>query len=232
MNRIRKIKDIYQVLITPNIKFSPDSSLEIRNFEDEDLRNFNIIEFTNLNDAQSEAFQYPDINWHKITLNHKHIFPRIKNDLEKIIYENDFDVHFISNIMSAEDFKNNIFERVLNIGENFNSKYSTNNIISFVIVNPWSNVLKKLSKLIEVHREHLNRDDFRIQSKKVIDNKIICLYGYTEFGTLYEIKFIPSLLYSWSVWAKKNYTNTKQISELYKNYLKKQDTLDIGPILI
>ena len=68
MNRIRKIDNNYQVLITPDIKLSPDSSLLIGNWEDESLRNYYILQFESLNDAQAEAYNYPDIDWYRISL--------------------------------------------------------------------------------------------------------------------------------------------------------------------
>ena len=74
MNRIRKVDNMYQVLITPDIKISPDSALLIGNWSDESLRNFYVLQFESLNDAQAEAFKYPDIDWYKIVLNHKYIF--------------------------------------------------------------------------------------------------------------------------------------------------------------
>lgn len=235
MNRIRKINGIYQVLITPNIKFSPDSSLMIGNWDDAELRNFYIIEFPFLNEAQCEAFKYPDIDWYRIVLNHKHIYQRLKTDLEKIIYENSYKVEFMPTLMDPELFKNTIFNRVMNNGEKFNLRYGANDIISFTIVNPWTNNLYKLSKDIEFHREHLYRNDIRIKSKQIVDNKIICLYGYTEFGTIYEIKLVPTLLYQWAQWAQYNLNNGNKsdeyVEKLYRQYIQMQDKLDKGPVL-
>ncbi len=48
MNRIRKINGIYQVLLTPNIRISPDSSLILGLFEDSSLRGFSIVDFDNM----------------------------------------------------------------------------------------------------------------------------------------------------------------------------------------
>lgn len=232
MNRIRKFGDIYQVLITPNIQIAPDSSLMIGNWEDEELRNFYILEFPTLNEAQCEAFKHPDINWYRIVLNHEHIYERLKNDLQFIINKHNFNVEFIPNLMNPTKFKNVIFDRVMQHGERFNLRYGANDIISFTIVNPWTNNLHKLSKNIEFHREHLYRNDMRIQSKRIVDNKTICLYGYTEFGTIFEIKLMPTLLYQWFVWSQNNtHHDHTYVEKLYRLYLQKQNLLDKGPIL-
>ena len=78
MNRIRKLDDKYQVLLTPTISMSPDSSLIIGNWEDESLRNYKVLQFETMNDAMAEAYKYPDIDWYKMVLNHKYIFQRLR----------------------------------------------------------------------------------------------------------------------------------------------------------
>ena len=232
MNRIRKMNGIYQVLITPNFKISPDSSLIIGNWEDEELRNFVILEFDTLRAAQCEAFKHPDIDWYRIVLNHKHIYQRLKITLEHIIHENNFIVEFHPSLMDPEQFKNTIFDRVMQGGERFNLRRDLNDIISFTIVNPWTANLHKLSKNIEFYREHLVRDDVRIRDKKIIDNKIIFLYGYTEFGTIYAIKLVPTLLYQWGEWNKKHHTiKEEHANELYRKFIDAQNSLDKGIVL-
>jgi len=232
MNRIRKYNGIFQVLLTPNIRISPDSSLMIGNWEDEELRNFSIIEFNTLREAQCEAFKHPDIDWYRIVMNHKYIYDRLKHMLEKIIYEGNYVVEFMPSMMDPQKFKDSIFERVMNNGERFNMRYGANDIISFTITNPWTNNLHKLAKDIEFQREHLYRNDMRIKSKQIIDNKIICLYGYTEFGTIYEIKLMPTLIYQWAEWFRRvGNKNATYADQLYKQYLQTQDALDRGNVL-
>ena len=231
MNRIRQINGIFQVLITPNIKISPDSSLMLGNWEDADLRNFYVLEFDNLQSAQCEAFKHPDIDWYRIILNHKYIFERLNRTIKNIL--EDYNVEYYSHLMSPEGFKNTIFDRVLQGGERFNTRYGFTDIISFTIVNPWSNTLKRISKNIEHFREHLYRDDVRIRSKKIIDDKIISLYGVTEFGTIFEIKLLPSLIYQWMTWHKRyGHTKQKYSESLYRKYLQMQDTIDRGQNLL
>lgn len=230
MNRIRRINNGYEVLITPDLKVSPDSSLIIGNWTDENLRGFYLLYFDNLRDAQCKAYDYPDIDWYKIVLNHKYIFIRLKNVLEKIIKENSMNVEFKAVLMDTETFKNTMFDRVAKGGDRFNLRYGFNDIISFTIVNPWSNNLHSLAKYIENYSAWIYRDDLRIRYKKIIDGKIILLYGVTEFGTMYEIRLIPTLLQQWGNWYMRvGYHNQVAADELYKKYLKQQQEIDLMP---
>lgn len=231
MNRIRKQDGKYQVLITPNLQMSPDSSLLIGNWEDESLRDYSVLQFETLNDALCEAYKSPDIDWYKMVLNHKHIFKRLEDTIREIINENNLNVEFRSNLVDPLTLKNIMFDRVMKGGERFNLKNGLNDIISFTIINPWTNNLHNISKILENYRTHLYRDDLRIKSKKIIDGKIICLYGYTEYGTIYEIKLIPTLLQQWADWYNKNgYKNESAATQLYNQILTEQKVLDEGPV--
>lgn len=232
MNRIRKINDIYQVLITPDIRISPDSSLLIGNWEDESLRNYFVLQFDSLNDAQSEAYKFPDIDWYRMILNHEHIFKRLEHTIKTILDTNYLNVEFKPVLLDPETLKNTMFDRVIKGGDRFNLRYGMNDIINFIIINPWSNNLHNISKMLENYRSHFNRDDLRIRSKKIIDGKIICLNGITEFGTIYEIRLIPTLLQQWSQWYKKNgFRNQEIANQLYDKYLQIQDTIDNNPVI-
>lgn len=232
MNRIRKFNDIYQVLITPNIKFSPDSSMLIGNWDDENLRNYYILNFESLNDAQTEAFKHPDINWHKLVVNHEHIYRRLNNTIQKILEKYEIVAELQSKLMTAGEFKNAMFNRVMANGARFNLRFDLTDIISFTIINPWTEVLHKLSQKIENHREHLFSDTLRIKEKKIIDSKIIILYGITEFGTMYEIKLVPTLLYQWGEWFKNKSADNKSGNDIYKRIIKQQNIIDKGPIIL
>jgi len=232
MNRIRKVDNTYQVLITPDIQMSPDSSLLLGNWADESLRNYYILQFESLNDAQCEAYNYPDIDWYKMSLNHQHIFVRLENSIKSILNEHNLNVEMKSTLMDPETLKNLMFDRVAKGGERFNLRYGMNDIISFTITNPWSVNLQNIARILENHREHLYRDDFRLRSKKIVDGKIICLYGYTEYGTIYEIRLVPALLQQWADWYKKSgFRNENAANELYNKFIKQQQVLDSGPVL-
>jgi hypothetical protein len=233
MNRIRKIDNNYQVLITPNITVSPDSSLLIGNWTDEGLRNYYVLQFESLNDAQAEAYKYADIDWYKIILNHKYIFIRLKNTIEKILKDHKYNVNIESVLLEPEVFKNLMFDRVANGGERFNLRQGMTDIISFTITNPWSVNLEHVSKTIENHREWIYRDDLRIRHKKILDGKTILLYGVTEFGTIYEIRLVPTLLNQWSKWYKTSgFRNKQAADELYTKFMGQQEIIDSGPMVI
>jgi hypothetical protein len=107
-----------------------------------------------------------------------------------------------------------------------------NDLISFTITNPWSVNIHNVAKILENHREHLYRDDLRLRYKKIVDGKIICLYGYTEYGTIYEIRIVPTLLQQWADWYKiSGYLNESAAMELYNKFMNQQETIDNGPIV-
>ena len=227
MNRIRKVGNTYQVLITPDFKVSPDSAVLVGNWEDESLRNFYILEFDTLNDAQCEALKYPDVDWYRLMLNHEYIFKRLEQTLRYIISEHNLHVEFRANMMDPETMKNTFMDRVMNNGERFNLRHSMNDIITFTIVNPWTTNVHYISRQIENYRAHVNRDDLRLRRKKVIDGKIVCLYGITEFGTVYEIRILPTILDQWAQWRNNNLgKNEKHAVDMYKKYLKLQNKID------
>ena len=148
-----------------------------------------------------------------------------------MLNDNDYNVEFIPILTNPDTLKNIMFDRVIRGGERFNLRHGLNDIISFTIVNPWSNNLHNISKSIENYHSHMGRDDLRIRSKKIVDGKIICLYGYTEFGTVYEIKLLPTLIYQWGEWYKKNgYRNESVAQKLYNKIINKQKTIDSGPV--
>lgn len=232
MNRIRKVNNTFQVLITPDIKIAPDAPIMVGNWDDENLRNYSVIEYESLQDAQCEAFKYPDIDWYRFVTNHELIYRRLHSTIKQVIEKFNYVVELKPKLMTAFEFKNAMFDRVQNGGDRFNLRYNFTDIITFTIINPWSNVLHKVSKSLETAREHLYRDDLRIKEKKIIDGKIICLYGITEFGSIYEIKLVPTVLYQWSEWVRKNPQNINHAEAAYANLLKTQEVVDRGPVFI
>lgn len=233
MNRIKKYGDKYFVLITPEYPVSPiDPSLLLGNWSDPDLRNYYVLEFATMNDAMAEALNYSDVDWYKMTLNHKYIFNNLETMLSDLIKKNNFNVHFIPKLLQPEEIKTVMFDRVIHNGERFNLRYGLNDIISFTIVNPWTSNLHYISKIIENHRNPTYRDDLRIRFKKIIDGKIIYLYGYTEYGTIYSIRLIPTLLHQVSEWKNKHMNVNDQTFTLqYNKLLKMQQDIDSGTVL-
>jgi hypothetical protein len=230
MNRIRVIDDNYQVLITPTIKISPDSSLEIGNWTDENLRNYHVINYKSKNDAEFNALKYPDIDWNRIIINHEEIYYRLRSTIKSILDQYSYDVEYNPMFMSSYQLKNSMFDRVINGGDRFNLRYYQSDIINIVIVNPWFKILESISNVLEKYRDHLYSDVLRIRDKKIVDNKIIILYGVTELGTTYQIKLIPSILNQWSNWMNK-YNNVVKGEELYRKMLYTQSIIDSTPAI-
>lgn len=218
MNRIRRYEDIYQVLITPdvnNIDYydthncynaicdvnSPDSSFLLGSWLNPNIKNFIILEFTNMNDAMYESLKFPDINWDNIVRNHKYIFEELFLLINKILESYKFNVQFIPHLMSANELKEKIFDRVMDNGQRGNrfSLYQDfTDIINFTIVNPWFTTLDKISRILENNMCGYNKP-----KRKIINyGKIINLIGNTTFGTTYQIRLVPTLLYQYKVWDK------------------------------
>lgn len=237
MNRIRKTPEGYQVLLTPNISVSPDSSLMIGNWSNPELRNFRVMSFDSLNDALAESYKYADIDWYRLIINHEHIFNRLDKQIRAILANYELNVEMHSKLMGPAEFKETMFERVLHGGERFNLKENFNDLISFTIINPFTATLNKVSDILENHKEHLYRDDLRLREKAIVDGKITFLYGQTEFQTMYSIKMIPSLLHTWTQWKNKKFgpyldDPSGHADKLYKEFLQKQQMIDSGKILI
>lgn len=195
MNRIRKINNSYQVLITPGIKIASDSSLMFGSWSDPNLKGYSVKTFNTMNEAMCEAFKYPDIDWTRLVINHEHIFIRLRNLITNVLNENLAEqIQIRSNLMSGETFKNTMMDRVILNGSRFNMKDGFSDLISFTIVSPYTFVLYKASNILEKYKGHLYVDELRLRDKKIVDNKIIYLYGLTDLGTVYQIKLVPTLL--------------------------------------
>jgi hypothetical protein len=196
MNRIRKINNnTYEVLITPSIKIAPDSSLMVGNWSDPNLRGYMVLRYPTMNDAMTEAFKHPDIDWYRFVVNHEPIFIRLRMLITGILNDMIPDkVQIRAQLMDPTTLKNTMMDRVILNGERFNLKEGLADLISFTIISPFTSTLHKISNVLERYRSHLYLDELRIRDKRVIDGKIIYLYAMTDIGTVYQIKLIPTLL--------------------------------------
>jgi len=237
MNRIRYINGEHQVLVTPENRTSPSSSIinffsnedylndDLGLFDDGYLKSSKVLFFNNLSDAQYEALKYPDIDWKRITMDHKHIYHNLKSNLQSFIDKHNFSVYFEPKLLSSYELKNSIFDRVLLSNcQLFNDQFVSNNlcssfnIISFKITNPFTKNIYKISKILKHELTHYFRDDFRIRHHQIVDGCVIVLYGYTELGTVYEIKLMPCIVDHWCTWFKNNFSN----NYFGKEYIKQQ----------
>jgi hypothetical protein len=222
MNRIREYNYRYQVLITPTMPTNSSFELMLGNWTDEHLRNYYILEFDNLGDAQCEAFKYPDLDWEKLVLLHQHAFYDIKIIIKEILKSYNFIGEIQPRILSPEELKQNMFDRVMYYGKRFTLKYKMNDIIAFHIINPFTKNLNKVSEYLE--------NDARLKIiRKFVNNGVIHLIGKTAVGTTYEIGLWPTMIAQWARWAEEN----PQISNENKKYtfmesIKKQEQLDSG----
>jgi hypothetical protein len=215
MNRIRKINNHYQVFITPNSYALPSSNIDftltlLDNWYDTEFTDYHIIEFDNLQDAQFEAFKYPNIDWYKIVLFHKNIYDSLIININKIIFNHKLIVEFNSQLLSEEQLKNKIFEKLSTCNHTKSLSTEPNTVFGFSICNPWTSNLEKISKILTQNRE-LNIIG------KTINKGVIYLIGKTPLGTTYEIILWPTMLYYLTKWKTINNGKYSNMENIYSN---------------
>lgn len=197
MNRIRKYKHKLQVLITPHHRFDPGFELMLGAWTDDHLRNYHIMEFIDMDDALEEAFNYPDIDWEKMVLFHKDIYVKLYKIIKSELQDNDFITEFEPQIMTANQIKETMFNRVMKLGKRFKLNYNLNDIIGYHIINPWGKNLREIYKILKNNRNlRIVRHEF--------DNGVIRAIGETDIGTNYEIVLWPTLIAHWARWSLKH----------------------------
>ena len=200
MNRIRKFNNKYQVLITPNYTTNPSIELLLGYILDENIMKFSIKEFDSLNDALALALSFPDLDWNKLISIHKDIFFQLNNTIKQNLNYHKFIYDYKFNILTPQQLKNLIFNRVMHNGKRFIEFYNFNDIISFDIINPYTNnliqiknVLKNISKLNII--------------KIIQTNTHIKLIGITQNNSPYEIRLWHTLMYDYIYWLHINQLN-------------------------
>lgn len=221
MNRVRYSNNFYQVLLTPDINdvSSPDSSTLIGSWFEPDLSNFSVIQFDNKNDAIYEALKYPNIDWRKIITDHEFIYKELTALVQKILSAYPINVQVMPKLLSPCELKNNVFDAALTKNVNFVQ------IISFTIISPWSKVLDKATAA-------LLRDItgyYRINKIKKAYGKVTYLMGNTPYGTTYQIKLVPSLLFMYFVGDN---GGNGISSESFNALLAMQNKIDAGEVVI
>lgn len=208
MNRIRKYNNKYQVLITPYQKYNPGFEFLLGSWTDEGLMGFDVLTYDTYFEAECEAENHPDINWQQLVDFHKDVFFALKARIQDTINYSRLTVDFKAKLMTPDQTKDKMFERVLKGQEmiktneedsyqGFRIIYDMNDIVSFTIVNPWTKNLEEMEKhLLEYSRLNIFR--------KITKNNITHLIGRTDIGTTYEIILVPSILDNWMDWRKIN----------------------------
>ncbi len=208
MNRIRKYNNKFQVLITPYQKYNQGFEFLLGSWTDEGLMGFEVLTFDTYFEAECEAENHPDINWQQLVDFHKDIFVALKTRIQETIDYTKMSLGFKAKLMTSEQTKEKMFDRVLKgqemIKTNDNDSYQgfriihdMNDIVSFIIVNPWTKNLEEMEKhLLEYSRLNIFR--------KITKNNITHLIGRTDIGTTYEIILVPTILDNWMDWRKIN----------------------------
>lgn len=208
MNRIRKYNNKYQVLITPYQKYNQGFEFLLGSWTDEGLMGFEVMTFDTYFDAECEAENHPDINWEQLVDFHKDIYVALKVRIQETIDHTKMSLGFKTRLMTPEQTKEKMFDRVLRGQEmiqtnesdsyqGFRIIHDMNDIVSFTIVNPWTKNLEEMEKhLLEYSRLNLFR--------KIKKNNITHLIGRTDIGTTYEIILVPSILDNWMEWRRLN----------------------------
>lgn len=222
MNRIRKIKDEYEVLVTPNLTFSPDMEILTGNWTDPYLKGFYIEKFDNQQDAYQLSVTMADINWGKLVEMHRDFYNIIENKVITILDSNNFTYDINTKIMTPAELKHTMFDRVEILGGKFTTTNHLNDIVTVTVTNPWSENLEDMCRTLKSIK------DLRI--KKIQRSfGTISLIGTTYLGSSYEIRLVPSLIESVMSWKKKNIRSKhdlQRFTSVMNEIFELQDKID------
>lgn len=228
MNRIRSFNNKYQILISNNNINYHDVDELLNNWLDISFNNYHIEETDNLQDALYESLKYQDIDWYKIVSYHVENYKKLKAIIENLIKKYNYTVELKSDIVTPDDLKNNIFDRVMLSHKFVNLANDVNDIISYTITNSWTKNLNHMAQLFEKDVR------LRIFSKQHKNNSFY-LTGKTEIGTSYSIIFMPTLINNAIKWLHNNKHNTN-IENIFPEIIKKaidlQTELDKQPLVL
>jgi hypothetical protein len=216
MNRIRQKGNKFQVLITP-YKVGDDGLSElIGHWTDENIRNFYIHECFSMDDAYYIALNYPDLDWVRLYWFHKDIYADLYKKIKQDLDTNLFIYEIEPILLSGEQIKESMFDRVEMYGQRFSLSYNMNDVIGYHIVNPWSKNLEEIANILSSNKR------LRIQRSEK-KNGIIRLIGLTDLSTNYEIVLWPTILSQWAKWMLKNpHLPEKQIELSLSDAIKNQ----------
>jgi hypothetical protein len=195
---------------------------------------FEVHTFPTYSQAECEAIEMPDINWDRLVEFHKDSYLFLRDHIKKALDVLSVAVDFKHYLCSPEQTKNRMFERILHGQElltethnttGFRLVYNMNDIISFVIVNPW------VQNLHDIADRLIRTDRLRIFNKMEKDG-IIQLIGRTDIGTTYEILLITSIVHNWMLWKDKNpKLPIDTINAHLKNTIRTQKIIDATPLI-
>jgi hypothetical protein len=225
MNRIRFNNGKYEVLITPFNQLDSGMQKFVGEWTNTSFGRFNVKTFDNMRDANELALQMPDVDWNKLVSDHKYCFIDLRNKVKNIINESELILSYEPTLMTSEQIKNLIFERVLKHGQRFTTTRNMNDIISLNISNPWSQNLDELADLI---KKELSLKLVSMQR----NGNVINFIGKTDIGTTYEINLWPSLIHNWAKWAiARPELSERELNESYVEMSKLQKKIDSSYVL-
>lgn len=225
MNRIRRVDNGFQVLVTQRYISNPSFELMLGNWTDEKMRNYRVVQFSTLQDAMDLAFKLPPIDWNKLISLHEDAFRTIVSTLNSSLKNGGCIVEIDAHIMNPTELKEIMFERVSRDGKRFNLFYDANDIISVNIINPWTNNLIKIVNTLK------NIPDLRI--KKIIKTKTnIKLIGLTDVNTVYEIRLWTSIMAQHVKWIFENELKKQFYLNSFDGIIAKQKLIDDSDIVV
>ena len=226
MNRIRRTnKGTYEVLITPHRRFDSGIELILGGWTDTGLRGFTVKEFTDLSDAENESNDHSTLDWKYLVSLQKSPFDYLHGELLKSLSKTDI-LHTVEpKLLTSDEAKNVMFERVKIYGDRFRLCYNFNDLITFKITNPWTDNLNNIAEILK-----LNPNLKLI--RQYTNNNVIYLIGQTDNNTTYEILLCPTLIDHWSKWINRNSHLPEEVStRTFNNTIKQQAYLDSTHIL-
>ena len=211
MERIRK-SDKYQVLINPNYRTNPSIELSLGSLlSQEILRDYEVKEFNTISEAMNCAFNLPRIDFDKIISDCVDCYKILIKEISLTL--SGYDVLIENYLMTPNELKNIIFDRVINQGRRFNL-YNFNDVIAFDLSVNYKFELIKIEKLL--------MDNKKLRLVRRIETPtFIKLVGLTQNNATYEIRLWTHEVKSLMRWI---YINNKNPSD-YSFEIKK--VLDI-----
>ena len=193
MNRIRKINNQYQVLITPHNSTEAESEYLLAQWSNEEVDDYNIKTFSTMEQAYNESCKYPNINWKFFYLYYIDMFHFLKANIYEAIHT--FSIHndsvntailtshpikMMYYLMSEEEIKNKFFDRV-DIKKNlFRPVYDFSDILIFKIICKNKEQMELIKQIIPYNKVFKIIKVFTNQQKYI-------LTGKTPIGTTYQI---------------------------------------------
>ena len=197
MNRIRKVNNKFQVLITPHDQTEAESEYLLSQWLSDEVDNFVVVTFDTHDKALEESSKYPNINWHFFYLYYVDTFHFLKDNLFDIIkifsvYNDSTGREVFANnliklqytLMSEKMIKDNFFDRVILKKKIFRPLYDFSDILSFKLLCNSIDMINEIKRIIPFNRV------FKIIKIIPISDKFVRLIGCTTIGTTYEIKLI------------------------------------------